>query len=262
MEKEGFIKDSKLALKGVLNGVFGSFVYELIIMFLVSFIISYTVTSNNPDASSLQLETLINDAYASFPFSILISCLSNLVVLGVFVYILKFERIKEILKKAFNKNTLKWGILIGVSAMLVSMVYNGIVVSVFDLDSVGNANQNNVIDLILSQPILGFLSVVILAPLVEELTFRYCLFGGLYEKNKKIAYIVSGLVFMLMHSVASFVSVGEFNREFLIELIYLPPYLISGILLCYAYDKTDNLGSSMIAHSLNNLVSFLGIVLL
>ena len=67
---------------------------------------------------------------------------------------------------------------------------------------------------------------------------------------------------MLMHSVASFVSVGEFNREFLIELIYLPPYLISGILLCYAYDKTDNLGSSMIAHSLNNLVSFLGIVLL
>ena len=40
-EKEGFVKDSKVAVKGVLNGIFGSIVYEVIIMFIISLIVGY-----------------------------------------------------------------------------------------------------------------------------------------------------------------------------------------------------------------------------
>ena len=172
------------------------------------------------------------------------------------------ERAKNIFKKMFSVGTFKLGAVIAVSLIMFSITYNIIISNILDLESAGNANQDNVISLILSQPILGFLSVVVLAPIVEELTFRYCVFGGLYNKSKKVAYIVSSVVFMAMHSIASFISIGAINKELLMELVFLPPYLISGVLLCYAYDKTDNLGTSMIAHSLNNLVSFLSIVLL
>lgn len=262
MEKESFIKDSKMAIKGAINGIVGSSLYEIIIFYIIAFIINGFVSANNAGADAETLAELVDKAYASFPYTILISCLASLVTFGVFIYIIKWENIKRIFKKMFSNNTIKWGSIIALGAITVSIMYNFIVSSLFDLQDIGNANQDNVISLIMSQPVLGFLSVVILAPIVEELTFRYCVFGGLYNKSKKVAYIVSSVIFMVMHSIASFMKIGAFNNELLMEFIFLPPYLISGILLCYAYDKTDNLGSSIIAHSLNNLVSFLSIVLL
>lgn len=262
MQKENFIKDSRLAMKGMINGIIGSFVYELVIYFFVLLVVTNIVRSNNVIVSEEQLNLLVNDVYAQYPLGIIVSCLSSLVVFGVFIYLLSFNKIKEIFKKAFNKNTIKWGMIIGVCLIGVSIIYNSIIVSIFDLDSAGNENQNSVINMIGTSNLLGFLSVVVLAPIVEELTFRYCMFGGLYTKNKKFAYIVSAAVFMFMHSIASLLGAGGFNLAFLQELLYLPPYLIAGLLLCYAYDKTDNLGSSMIAHAFNNLVSFLSIVLL
>ena len=42
----------------------------------------------------------------------------------------------------------------------------------------------------------GFLSVVVFAPIVEELTYRYSLFGGVVRKKKWLAYVVSGVVFV------------------------------------------------------------------
>lgn len=262
MERENFIKDSRLAMKGIVNGILGSFVYELILYSLVLMIVTNIVSSNNVIVSEEQLNLLVNDVYDQYPLGIIVSCLTSVVTFGVFVYLLGFNKIKEILKKAFNKRTLKWGLIIGVSLIAVSIIYNSIIVSIFDLDSAGNENQNSVVKMIGTSAILGCLSVVVLAPIVEELTFRYCIFGGLYIKNKKFAYIVSAAVFMFMHSIASLLGARGFNLAFLQELLYLPPYLIAGLLLCYAYDKTDNLGSSMIAHALNNLVSFLSIVLL
>ena len=262
MEREGFINNSKMAVKGVLNGILGMYLYELIISLFVSFVVAYVVSVNNPSASGEQLQGIVDNVFASFPFAILISCLVNVVILVVFVLIIKFDKFKEICKKAFNSKAIKYGCLTALCVMGFSIVYNFFVVLIFDLDSVGNANQEIVVSMISSQPFLGFLSVVILAPIVEELTFRFCMFGGLYNRNKKLAYIVSGVIFMFMHSIASFSSASGFNKEFLIELIYLPPYLFSGLALCYCYDKTDNIGTSFIAHALNNLISFLSIICL
>ena len=146
--------------------------------------------------------------------------------------------------------------------MAFSVIYNNIVSSVLEIGDGGNANQANVIDLIKSNFLLGFLSVVILAPIVEELTYRYCMFGGLCMYRKWLAYVVAGIVFMAMHGVSSYVSAGGYNREFLLDMVYLPPYLFSGLVLAYVYDKTNNIGCSTVAHALNNLVSFLAVMCL
>ena len=45
------------------------------------------------------------------------------------------------------------------------------------------------------------------------------------------------------------------NVDIVRELLLLPPYMFSGIILAYAYDKTDNLSTSTAIHALNNLIS-------
>ena len=88
------------------------------------------------------------------------------------------------------------------------------------------------------------------------------MFGGLCKYKKIVAYVVTAFVFMAMHGISSYGQAGGFNKEFLIELVYLPPYLFSGLALAYVYDKTNNIGSSTLAHIINNLISFLAIVCL
>lgn len=261
-EREGFIKDSSMAVKGGLNGIIGNVVYQFIVLMIISIFVSSVVAVKNPDVTGDNLQILVDKVYEGFPFSILISCLTSFITLIVFGVILKFETLKELFIKAFNKKTLKYGIICAICIMGVSIFYNSIVENVFKIGEGGNANQEGVVELIKSNVFLGFLSVVILAPIVEELTYRYCVFGGLLKYKKIVAYLVASLVFMAMHGISSYTSAGGFNKEFLIELVYLPPYLFSGLALAYVYDKSANIGSSTLAHFINNLVSFLAIVCL
>lgn len=259
-EKEGFVKDSKIAFKGVLNGLFGSLIYEIIITLFISFFVTFKVSSQNPGVLSEELDLLLEQEYAAFPYSILISCLSSLAAFLVFVLIIKWDVIKDLFKKALNLKTLKYGVICALCIMGFSIIYNNLAVIIFGLSDGGNANQEVVTNLIKSNVLLGFMSVVVLAPLVEELTYRYCMFGEVSKYKKWLGYLVSGGIFMLMHGVASFNEAGGFNLAFVKELIYLPPYLFSGLALCYVYDKTENVGTSVLAHFLNNFVSFLLVV--
>ena len=188
-EKKNFINNSKLALKGFLNGVVGAIVYEFLIIMFVTMVVSVSVASNNPGATQEELNVLSSNVFDSFPFSILVTCLSSLVTFIVFGFLIGFNKFKEIFKQTFSKNAFKYG-LIGLGAVVaVSVIYNSVIMVAFKLDGAGNSNQQLVVELIKSNLFLGFLSVVILAPIVEELTYRYCLFGGIYKKSKWAVFI-------------------------------------------------------------------------
>ncbi len=259
-DREGFVENSKVAAKGIINGIFGSFVYELLLTILVSLVITTIITSQNPGLLEEEITSLANKVFDSFPFSLVISCVSSLITLVVFAVIIGSKRFIGIVKKLISKETLKYGIIGAIAIMGFSIFYNSVISSVFNIDT-GNANQENVVAFIKNNAFFGFLSVVVFAPIVEELTYRYCLFGAISKRKKWMAYVVSGVVFALMHCVSSVLEYG-FTKELLIEFLYVPPYLFSGLALCYLYDRTNNLGSSFIAHLLNNLVSFIGIVFL
>lgn len=260
-DREGFVENSKVAVKGIVNGIFGSFLYELILTFFASFVISVVVASKNPGATEEQLSALANNAFNSLPFALVISCLASFITVTIFCLIIKGDKIKSLCNNAINLKTLKYGALCALCIMGFSIVYNSSIMLAFNLESAGNSNQENVIELIKNNAFFAFLSVVVFAPIVEELTYRYCLFGETGKKQKWVGYLASAIVFMFMHSISSFVTYG-LSKELFIEMLYLPPYLFSGLALCYVYDKSDNLGSSFIAHSLNNLISFLAIVCL
>ena len=260
-EKDGFVENTKIAIKGIGNGIFGSIIYELLLYFLVSMIVMMAVASKNPNATQDELNNLVNNVFDSFSFNIIIGCLVSFITLIVFVYIIEFSKFKQLCKKAINLKTLKYGIIGSLCIMGFSIIYNSSIISIFNLDNTGNSNQESVVGLIKSNVFFGFMSVVVFAPIVEELTYRYCLFGAIAKKRKRIGYLVSAIVFGLMHGISSVMEYG-FGKELLSEMLYLPPYLFSGLALCYLYDKSENLGSSVIAHMINNLISFLGVICL
>ena len=188
-------------------------------------------------------------------FLAMVSIVSSSMLLGAFVIMITPKKVWNILKNIFNSKAVKYALVGVVVIILFSFFYNSITISIFNLNEVGNENQVAVVDMITKTPFLAFFIIVILAPLVEEFAYRYSLFGGLLKKNKILAYIVSAFVFMAMHAILSLMSYS--GHELVKQLIALPPYAFSGLVLCYIYDKSGYLGSSILAHVLNNLIGYL-----
>lgn len=240
IDNERYVKNNKIALIGCINGIF---LYDLLWPFLIVVIMKLILGSgyipfveNNENLASSILLVATS----------LITLLIAIVVAGP----------KRLIKayKSFEKGDIKL-ILSSFGIMLLfNYIYNFILL-VSGVDIIGgNANQSSVVELISSNAIMSFISMVILAPVLEEITYRYFLYGGIAKYNRKWAIIISGFIFMCVHAVASFSpDVDNIFRE----LILLPPYMFSGIVLAYVYDKKENLLISTSIHLLNNLISFI-----
>ena len=123
----------------------------------------------------------------------------------------------------------------------------------FFLPNDPSVNQQIATDLTLSQPLFSFFAVVIFAPLTEELIFRGMLARYLFPKqdNRKqtlIFLLISSVLFALIHSPGTL-------QQFLV-------YASLGFSLGLAYISRKGLIYSISLHALNNLVSFLMILML
>ncbi len=179
-----------------------------------------------------------------------IICISILLVLGKNV-------IKKLLLQFKNLNKIGHGLTYGFLLLGSSIVYNLIVLSIYP-EFGSNQNQNSVVDMITNLPVLSFFSVAIFAPIVEEITYRLCLTGTIAKRNKIIAIVVSSLLFGLIHSAFIDFSFLEMTKEEIInEAIALPSYIISGLIMAFAYVNEDSLACSITAHITNNFVAFI-----
>ena len=119
-----------------------------------------------------------------------------------------------------------------------------------------NANQSTLESIIKVYPIMSFVIFGIVGPISEELTYRVGLFSLCSRVNKVFGYIVSLIIFALIHF--SWTSIG--TKDFVTELYNLPSYLIAGFGLAFIYDK-GGIGASFIAHSLNNIYSVVSVII-
>lgn len=115
---------------------------------------------------------------------------------------------------------------------------------VFNIDVASTQNNEAIINLSRENftRMLGL--TVIIAPIVEEIFFRGCIFGGLYKYGRAAAYTVSVLSFALLH-VASFM-ILEFSPSQLAQLIM---YIPASAALAYCYEKSGNIWASIAMHS-------------
>ncbi len=135
------------------------------------------------------------------------------------------------------------GIGIGAGVIIFDMVYFNIV-NLFYQTGVSD-NESSIRSLVSLYPVSSVLIFGFVGPICEELTYRVGLFGLCKKVNRVFAYILTGLIFGLIHF--NFASSNLIN-----ELICLPSYIIPGVLFSLAYDFFG-FPCSLTAHLTNNL---------
>lgn len=94
------------------------------------------------------------------------------------------------------------------------------------------------------QLLAGFVALVVLTPIVEELVFRGILFRGL---NKRMAFWLAALITSLLFAAVH----GQWN-------VGIDTFVMS-LASCYLVKKSDSIYPSMILHALKNSVAFVAL---
>ena len=113
-----------------------------------------------------------------------------------------------------------------------------------------NLNDTTISAQIDDAPHMTLLIVIFLAPFVEEVLFRGLVFGNLKSRSRALAYVVSCLLFALLH-VWQFAVVKQDVTYFLLMIQELVP----GRVLAWAYDHSGTLWASIGLHAAANALS-------
>lgn len=127
------------------------------------------------------------------------------------------------------------------------MIVSNLIISFIVRDIAANESANR--ELLNNLPITNMIIMVIIAPLIEEITFRAS-FKNAFSKWYTFA-ITTGLLFGLAH-------IAEYT---LLELLFIIPYGALGFFFAKAMYETNNIYTSYIAHFIHNGLCILLIML-
>jgi uncharacterized protein len=116
-----------------------------------------------------------------------------------------------------------------------------------------SVNQDMIVDLTESLPVIMFITTVIFAPLTEEIIFR----GGFYKGmmnivSERSAIILSSLLFGGVHLLAGINSP--------LELLFIFQYANMGYFMAKTYRDTDSIWGAIGYHFLNNFVAIVAVI--
>lgn len=195
---------------------------------------------------------LVTDELSLPKYLMLINGLTYLVTL-IYVIVIALPYLKDLLKDYTKLKNIFGGVVGFLCLLGASVLYTTIISTFYDFSS--NDNQNSIVAITKDFPFLSFLVFAIIGPIVEEFIYRVGLFNSVYRLNKRwLAYLITGVIFGFIHF--NFTSSDIVN-----ELVNLPNYIISGLILSYVYENYSFAGSS-IAHILNNVVSLISVFML
>lgn len=218
-----------------------------IILFLVGFVglkmlgslasLIFSVLPNLGFINSINGSATINFVLYFFLFGILLIVINS----DVTKFIGDFKKGKTYLN----------GITFGFFMIVVSSTI-GLIFRLLDPNVGINSNEAGVDLITKSFPFLSFIIFGLIGPICEEFTYRAGLFNALKKINRYVAYFGTAFIFGLIHfNFGSFI-----DGTYVTELINLPTYITSGLLLCYFYEY-GGLGASIVAHATNNVFAVL-----
>lgn len=181
----------------------------------------------------------------------LIVFFAYIMVFGGLLSITLITRRKSFISKFTRPMDYLYGL--GFAGLLViASIVVGMIVSLFHTETI-NGNQATIEDTINNYPIIAVLIVILLGPVCEELTYRVGLYSFLRRYNFVLAIIVTSLVFGFIHF--------DFEAADLVnELWALPSYVVTGAILCLAYEHRGP-ACAITAHMAFNLIAFLEIIM-
>ena len=177
----------------------------------------------------------------NYTLQTLLSILSSLIVVIILIIIYKKYLKEKIIdfKKHFG-DYFDFGIKYWIIGVIGMALFN-ILINL--LTPLKEANNEALVQNMLKEaPILTFISASFIAPFVEEMLFRKSL-SDIFH-NKKLAVLISGLVFGLLHVI--------FSMESPLDLLYVFPYGMLGASFAYILYKKDNIYVPIMFHVIHN----------
>lgn len=102
---------------------------------------------------------------------------------------------------------------------------------------------------------LMLIGTVVLVPPFEECMYRGLIFRSLYGKSRWAAYIVSILVFAIIHIIGY---IGKYSPlELLMAVLQ---YLPAGLCLAWSYAKADTIFAPILIHAAINFITINGML--
>ena len=138
----------------------------------------------------------------------------------------------------------------GAADYAMSMVVGGILMLLLGADFV-NPNNEMTAQIALEDPGIIRATAIFLAPLVEETLFRGVLFGSVRRKHRTLAFVLSTLLFCLLHVWQYVVADQDLSL-----LIYGIQYIPASLALAWCYERSGSLWSSVFLHMLINALAF------
>ena len=112
-------------------------------------------------------------------------------------------------------------------------------------------NNETVGSLISNNEYIMMAVTIILAPVIEETLVRGLVFGSIRPTSRVMAYIVSVVLFTLMHNWQYFLLYPA--GKVLLSCI---PYLPASVALAWTYEKAGTIWAPITLHALINALSF------
>ena len=97
---------------------------------------------------------------------------------------------------------------------------------------------------------LMFIGTVILVPPFEECMYRGLVFRSLYKKNRAVGYVLSILVFAVIH-IIGYIGIYSPLELLMAFLQYLP----AGLCLAWSYVRGDTIFAPIVIHAAINFVT-------
>ena len=213
----------------------GKSFYGLVVYFAVAFIFSYIIKSI-PNITYFQHNIIL----------IIEETITLLLLIIVFRKRLKKDFID------FDKNYKKYlsfGIKVWIAGILIMIVSNNVIYHFITSNIAYNQEAN--IAIMNNYPLYAVLSMVIAGPFIEETVFRLSFKNVI--NNKKLYYILTILIFTSLHVLN-----GITNP---LQLLFFIPYGSLAFALTYILDKTDNIFTTIILHTLHNALTVILIAL-
>ena len=211
------------------------------------FILSYFILSNVLMIALVKISMPNTNSQATLYYFIV--CLISLLL-----YFLVFR--KQIIKSFsnFKKNYKKY-ISIAFSYWIKGffiMVVSNYILNTF-LKTGQSTNELENIALLKGNLLIHTITVVLIAPFIEELVFR--LSFNKMTKNKHLFSIITGTIFGFIHIITSLSLKNPLN------ILLLVPYSAMGVALGYSYKETDNIFTSLSMHMIHNFISVLILII-
>ena len=155
--------------------------------------------------------------------------------------------------RIFSKNPLSvLGLcVLGFVVYWAANIFAGLLLSLY-FPNFANPNDANIQAMAGDRFWVMFTGSVILVPLVEETLYRGVIFGVADRLNRPLAYILSTLVFALIHVVGY---IGAVSPLYL--LVSMLQYVPAGLCLSWAYARTNTIFAPILIHT---AVNFLGML--